>query len=126
MPSTNRQLEMKQELQKLQTMATDIEAAAIISLDGLILTSTLEQTDQEDYLSAMSASLLSLAERISLHFGRGYLEQVFIRGEEGDVLLMSIGDQAVLTVLSRREAKLGMLIYYMRRSVKELLTLFNP
>ena len=121
----SRQLAMKEELHKLQTIAPDIEAAAVISLDGLILTSTLPDSTQEDRVSAMSAALLSLAERISLELGRGYLEQVFIRGLEGDVLLMSISDQAVLTVMSRREAKLGMLIYYMRRSVKELTTYFR-
>ena len=74
----SRQLAMKQELYKLQTIAADIEAAAIISMDGLILTSTLPDNDQEDYLSAMSAALLSLAERVTMQFGRGYLEQVFI------------------------------------------------
>lgn len=125
MYSGSRQLAMKEELHKLQTIATDIEAAAVISLDGLILTSTLPDSTQEDRVSAMSAALLSLAERISLELGRGYLEQIFIRGVEGDVLLMSISDQAVLTVMSRREAKLGMLIYYMRRSVKELTTYFR-
>ena len=97
----------------------------MISLDGLILTSTLPDATQEDRVSAMSAALLSLAERISLELGRGSLEQIFIRGLEGDVLLMSIGEHAVLTVMSRREAKLGMLIYYMRRSVKELLNFFQ-
>jgi uncharacterized protein len=124
MQTGNRQLAMKQELRKLQAVATDVEAAAIISLDGLILTSTLPPDTDEDRLSAMSASLLMLAERISLDMGRGMLEQVFIRGTEGDVLLMAVGDHAVLTVLSKRDAKLGMLIYYMRRVANQLLNYF--
>jgi uncharacterized protein len=124
MQTGNRQLAMKQELRKLQAVATDVEAAAIISLDGLILTSTLPADTDEDRLSAMSASLLMLAERISLDMGRGMLEQVFIRGTEGDVLLMAVGDHAVLTVLSKRDAKLGMLIYYMRRVANQLLNYF--
>ncbi len=121
----NRQLAMKSELLRLQAVSSDIEAAAVITLDGLILTSTLPDSAEEDRVSAMSAALLSLAERISLELGRGYLEQVFIRGVGGDVLLMAVGEQAVLTVMSKREAKLGMLIYYMRRSAKELTTYFN-
>lgn len=116
----NRQLAMKQELRKLHSLAPDVEAAAVISLDGLILTSTLMDSVAEDRLSAMSASLLMLAERISLDMGRGSLEQVFLRGTDGDVLLMAVGDHAVLTVMSKREAKLGMLIYYMRRAAKEI------
>ncbi|MDB5081729.1 MAG: roadblock/LC7 family protein [Chloroflexi bacterium] len=113
-------LELQEELHRLQSSSPDIEATALITMDGLILASTLPDSTEEDRVSAMSAALLSLAERISLELGRGYLEQVFLRGAEGDVLLMAVADQAVLTVMSRREAKLGMLIYYMRRAVKEL------
>jgi uncharacterized protein len=118
-------LEIQEELQRLQRSSPDIEATALITMDGLILASTLPDSTEEDRVSAMSAALLSLAERISLELGRGYLEQVFLRGAGGDVLLMAVADQAVLTVMSQREAKLGMLIYYMRRATKELTNFLN-
>jgi uncharacterized protein len=118
-------LEIQEELQRLQRSSPDIEATALITMDGLILASTLPDSTEEDRVSAMSAALLSLAERISLELGRGYLEQVFLRGAGGDVLLMAVADQAVLTVMSQREAKLGMLIYYMRRAAKELTNFLN-
>lgn len=120
MPAANRQLAMNHELRRLLATTSDIEAAAVISMDGLILTSTLDDATTEDRVSAMSAPLLSLSEMISHELGRGQLEQVFIRGENGDVLLMSIGDATVLTVMSKREAKLGMVIYYMRRAAKQI------
>jgi uncharacterized protein len=118
-------LEIQEELQRLQRSSPDIEATALITMDGLILASTLPDSTEEDRVSAMSAALLSLAERISLELGRGYLEQVFLRGAGGDVLLMAVADQAVLTIMSHREAKLGMLIYYMRRAAKELTNFLN-
>lgn len=118
-------LEMQEELQRLQASSPDIEATALITMDGLILASTLPGETEEDRVSAMSASLLMLAERMTLELGRGYLEQVFVRGAEGDVLLMAVADKAVLAILSRREAKLGMLIYYMRRASKELANFLN-
>jgi uncharacterized protein len=118
-------LEIQEELHRLQRSSPDIEATALITMDGLILASTLPDSTEEDRVSAMSAALLSLAERISLELGRGYLEQVFLRGAGGDVLLMAVADQAVLTVMSQREAKLGMLIYYMRRATKELTNFLN-
>ena len=118
-------LEIQEELHRLQRSSPDIEATALITMDGLILASTLPDSTEEDRVSAMSAALLSLAERISLELGRGFLEQVFLRGAGGDVLLMAVADQAVLTVMSQREAKLGMLIYYMRRAAKELTNFLN-
>ena len=118
-------LEMQEELQRLQASSADIEATALITMDGLILASTLPGETEEDRVSALSASLLMLAERMTLELGRGCLEQVFVRGAEGDVLLMAVADKAVLAILSRREAKLGMLIYYMRRASKELTNFLN-
>lgn len=118
--SASQLLEMQEELQRLQASSPDIEATALMTMDGLMLASTLPDSSDEDRVSALSATLLSLAERITLDLGRGLLEQVFVRGAEGDVLLMAVAEKAVLAILSRREAKLGMLIYYMRRATKEL------
>jgi hypothetical protein len=68
----------------------------------------------------MSAAMLSLGERIASELGRGVLDQVYIKGEHGYVLLMSVGEEAVLTVLARAQAKLGLLFLDMRRSAEEL------
>jgi len=68
----------------------------------------------------MSAAMLSLGERIAGELGRGYLDQVYIKGENGYVILMSIGEEAVLTVLAREQARLGLIFLDMRRAVEEL------
>jgi hypothetical protein len=48
------------------------------------------------------------------------LDQVYIKGENGYVILMSVGEEAVLTVLARARAKLGLLFLDMRRAAEEL------
>lgn len=68
----------------------------------------------------MSAAMLSLGERISSELGRGTLEQVFIKGEKGYVILTSVGEEAVLTVLARPEAKLGLIFLDVSRTVEDL------
>ena len=78
------------------------------------------QEIEEDRVSAMSAAMLSLGERIASELGRGILEQVYIRGELGYVLLMAVGDEAVLTVMARKEAKLGLILLDMKRAVEDL------
>ena len=52
--------------------------------------------------------------------GRGDLDQVYIRGSTGYVILMSVGEEAVLTVLARKEAKLGLLFLDIRRATEDL------
>jgi len=107
-------------LRDLQISSPDVEAAAIVSVDGLSIASSLPSNVEEDRVSAMSAAMLSLGERIANELGRGGLEQVYVKGEHGYVILSAIGDEAVLTVLAREQAKLGLIFLDMSRAVKEL------
>ena len=50
---------------QLQAEAPDINAAAVVSLDGLIMASSLPESVSEDRVSAMSAAMLSLGEQIN-------------------------------------------------------------
>lgn len=111
---------MVDRLRDLQASSPDVEGSAIVSVDGLSIASALHQEIEEDRVSAMSAAMLSLGERIASELGRGILEQVYIRGENGYVLLMAVGDEAVLTVMARKEAKLGLILLDMKRAVEDL------
>ncbi len=107
-------------LRELQASSPDIEASAVVSVDGLPIASALPQGVEEDRVSAMSAAMLSLGERIASELGRGALAQVYIKGEKGYVVLMSIGEEAVLTALAREQAKLGLILLEMRRAAESL------
>jgi len=111
---------MVDRLRDLQASSPDIEASAVVSVDGLSIASALPQGVEEDRVSAMSAAMLSLGERIATELGRGRLEQVFIKGEKGYVILMSVGEEAVLTALAREQAKLGLIFLDMRRATEAL------
>ena len=67
-----------------------------------------------------NANMLSLGERISTELGRGLLQQVYVKGENGYVILTAVGEEAVLTVLARREAKLGLIFLDVARTVQDL------
>jgi uncharacterized protein len=107
-------------LRDLQAGTPDIEASAVVSVDGLIMASALPADVEEDRVSAMSAAMLSLGERIASELGRGTLEQVYIRGSSGYVFLSAVGLEAVLTVMARSDAKLGLIFLDMRRAADDL------
>ena len=111
---------MVDRLRDLQASSPDVEASAVVSVDGLTIATALPSHVEEDRVSAMSAAMLSLGERISSELGRGNLDQVYIRGQTGFVILMSVGEEAVLTLLAREQAKLGLLFLDMRRAVDDL------
>ena len=112
--------QLMERLRELQTATSDIEATAIVSVDGLTVASTLPPGMEDDRVSAMSAAMLSLGERIAGELRRGTLEQVYVKGERGYVLLVAIGEEAVLTVLARETARLGMIFLELRRAAEDL------
>jgi predicted regulator of Ras-like GTPase activity (Roadblock/LC7/MglB family) len=110
-------------LRDMQTSSPDVEASAVVNVDGLTIASALPQGVEEDRVAAMSAAMLSLGDRIASELERGSLDQVYIKGAGGYVLIVSIGNEAVLTVLARENAKLGLLFLDMRRVAESLAAL---
>lgn len=118
--ATSRTQLMVDRLNLMQASSPDIEASAVVSVDGLTIASALPHGVEEDRVSAMSAAMLSLGERIAGELGRGSLEQIYIKGDQGFVVLMSVGNDAVLTVLAREQAKLGLIFLDIRRAADDL------
>jgi hypothetical protein len=112
--------QMQQVLKTLVSNTPDLEGAATVSLDGLILASVLPAGTDEDRVSAMAAALLSLGERTAEELQRGTLEQVYVKGNEGYIILMQAGPEAVLEVIAGQGAKLGMVLLDMKRAAQEI------
>lgn len=110
-------------LKRLNSTSSDIQASAVMSRDGHTLASVLGDGVNSVRLGAMCATLLSLGEKASLELKRGHLKQILIHGEEGYVLLLRIGEKAVLAVVSRPSANLGMMLVESRRTATEIVGL---
>lgn len=100
----------------LLSQTPEIEAVAVVSFDGLPMAAALPPSMDEDRVAAMSAALLSLGERAAQGLGRGELSQVYIEGTDGTVFLVSAEDEAVLVAVAAKGAKVGMMLYEVRRS----------
>lgn len=111
---------MVDRLRDLQATTPEIEASAVVSVDGLTMASSLPANVEEDRVSAMSAAMVALGERIATELGRGALDQVYVKGNDGYVILMAVGEEAVLTTLVREGAKLGLIFLDMRRTAEDL------
>ena len=113
----------------LLAQTPEIEAAAVVSFDGLPMAAALPPSMDEDRVAAMSAALLSLGERAAQGLGRGELSQVYIEGDAGTVFLISCDDEAVLVAVASKGAKVGMMLYEVRRaaaSVADVLRADEP
>ncbi len=68
----------------------------------------------------MSAALLALGERTAKELNRGVLDQVLIHGAEGYIVVSDAGSEAVLTVSTKKDAKLGLVFLDVSRAAKEI------
>lgn len=112
-------------VQKFVTATPDLQGAALVTPDGLSLTSVLPGNMDEERTAAMSAAMLSLGERIGQELSRGNVERIVIEGEKGYSVMVSCGEDAVLLVLAAKEAKQGLLFLEIKRIVKDLAPLMS-
>lgn len=108
------------QLDRLRALSLDVEAAAVISIEGLTVASSLSDDIDEERLAAMSAAMLALGERIAAELRRGALDQVMIQGDAGYAVLMPLDERSVLCALAGNDAKLGLVFLDMRRALTAL------
>jgi len=110
-------------LSELNGTSADIEASAVISTDGLMMAAQLPAELDEDRVGAMSAAMLSLGDRTAQELARGGLEQVLVKGNNGYVLMTHAGGDAVVTVMAKPNAKLGLIFLDVKRASENIMKL---
>ena len=107
-------------LSDLNGSSADIEASAVLSTDGLMMASMLPGGMDEDRVGAMSAAMLSLGDRTAEELARGALEQVLSKGARGYILMTHAGNEAVVTVLAKPNARLGLIFLDVKRAAENI------
>jgi predicted regulator of Ras-like GTPase activity (Roadblock/LC7/MglB family) len=92
----------------------------MVTPDGLPLASSLPGGMDDERVSAMSAAMLSLGDRIGRELVRGEIDRIYVEGEEGFSILTSCGEDAVFLVLAGKAAKQGVLMLEIKRAIAAL------
>jgi hypothetical protein len=111
---------IKQVLYELLETSPFIKATAVVRVSGLSVEAIMPPSIEEERVSAMAAVMLLLGERITQAMETGRLDKVYIKGEDGHIILMAVGKQAVLTVMAGEKAPLGLLFMEMRSAAHRL------
>ena len=107
-------------LKRLLGAIPEVKSAAIVSAEGLPIASALPQGIDETRIAAMTAALLSLSERAIIEMGKGDFDQLYIKGSNGYLLVMQAGSNAVLTVSTTKEVRLGLILLDCRRTCEKI------
>ena len=111
---------IQETLRGLRAASPDVVGSAVVSIDGFVIASVLPSEIDEELVSGMAAAMLGVGERISSELMGSTLEQTYVRSEKGYVILNAVGKDAVLVVLTTKEAKLGLIFIDVRRKCAEL------
>lgn len=89
----------------------EIQAAQITADTGQALVSALPSGVDDMRFAAITAALCSLSERAISEMGLGELEQAYIKGNKGYVLVLRAGEDQVLTVSTTNKIKLAPILF---------------
>lgn len=112
---------LTQNLQTLLQSAPDLDALALVSMDGIEIASALPQEVNKARLSAMALAVYTLSEQVATDLHRYKLEEVYIRGEHGFIVIIQVDRQAILVALARADARPGLVLLELRRIANTLM-----
>ncbi|MFX0007222.1 MAG: roadblock/LC7 domain-containing protein [Promethearchaeota archaeon] len=107
-------------LENLIDSIPELNAATLVSTEGEILASVMPKDVEENTVAVMIAALLSLAESAITLIKRGEFEQLYIRGNDGYLLVMPAGPNGVLSVSTGKDVRLGLIFLDCARTCEKI------
>lgn len=107
-------------LETMEDAIHGVEASSVVSVDGFMIASELPHTVQEDRVAAMSAAMLSLGRTAVRELACGELSEVYMKGENGYIVVMASGENAVLTAIAGNGAELSLVHPNMKRTAAKV------
>ena len=107
-------------MRDLLSSSPDITGCALVAPDGQILASAMEQGVDPAGMSALGVAALKLGEKAAGGLGFGAFEQLTLKGESAYLLVIREDDGAVLSIITRSSAKVGLVLQDARRAVSNI------
>jgi predicted regulator of Ras-like GTPase activity (Roadblock/LC7/MglB family) len=109
-------------LRAMHKSMDDIKASVVVNIDGLLVEAypTSEEDASSDQVAALTATLIGLAEKTLSRLAQGDVQRLLLEGEDGVMVVYPSGKRAALAVLIKKEAKLGMAMYAVKRAAEEV------
>ncbi len=107
-------------LENLRALSGEVTTAAVLSSGGDLEAATVPPGVDRERYSAMIAALAGIARRTARENGGAGFSEARIRTEEGHVLLVGLEGDRTLVVTTGPDARVGLVLYDMRNTRREL------
>lgn len=111
-------------LQSLHESIDGIRSSAIVSAEGLIVQAILEDGISDIKLAAMTATILSVAERVLIELKSGILDVCILQGDDGNFCVMEAGTDLIVAVCLGGDARMDTCFIEMRKISEQIKNLF--
>jgi uncharacterized protein len=114
-------------LRRLHKSVDGLHGTVVVSTEGFVVAAysgegrarTNNPIDSPQ-IAAMAAAIIALGERVLGRLARGELDRILLDGTEGGIIVVSAGPEAALAAMVNKDAKLGLVMYELRRSSREV------
>jgi predicted regulator of Ras-like GTPase activity (Roadblock/LC7/MglB family) len=114
-------------LDQLCGQTPGVAHAVAVSTDGLLVAKSADLSKENgDQLAAFTAGMASLTTGMATLMTAGPVEQTVVDMGDGRLVIMSIGDGSVLTVLAGKQADMGQVVYEMAMLINRVGPALTP
>ncbi len=107
-------------VEKLRRNNPDISAAVVATADGFSVAADSAPEVSADLLAALGADLLARSSRSAEEFGRGQINELYMRCDSGYLIVVQAGSDQALVCLATPAVTLGLLLVDVRRAAGEM------
>jgi hypothetical protein len=114
-------------LRRLHQSVDGLHGTVVVSIEGFVVAaysgegrSRTSNPVDSPQIAAMAAAIIALGERVLGRLARGELDRILLDGSEGGIIVIPAGPEAALAAMVNKDAKLGLVMYELRRSSREV------
>src|SRR5439155_303830 len=94
--------------------------ATIARRDGILIAHALPETMDPKMVAAMTAAIVGTSEMATIQLAQGRFVRAIIESDEGKLLSLGAGDEALLVALVYDDANLGLVLLALERAAKQV------
>ncbi|MHA1298148.1 MAG: roadblock/LC7 domain-containing protein [Candidatus Helarchaeota archaeon] len=115
----NKVLLLNDLLREFESM-TPVKISAIVSREGLIIASLIDLESNEDSIAGLAADITILGERTMKELLNSTVSKLIIDSEEGSIILIPSGTDAILFTLVPNIKNLGVVLYNLGKLAEKI------
>ena len=98
----------------------DVEGAAIVTIDGLLITSSLSNKIDGATLAAMTATMIGAAETAMKELKKKEIERVIVEAKDSKLIATGAGQETILVSMVKANANLGLILMSMKKITQKI------